>query len=102
MVNAELVKNARKLKRSLYLTSLDLRDAFGSTAHSLSVYLLRWARVPEPVCRYVADLLSRLRTRVTTRRWETDPVNIRVGTMQGDILSPVLFLLVINPIIMYL
>ena len=102
MVNAELVRNARKLKRSLYLTSLDIRDAFGSTAHSLIVYLLRWARVPEPVCRYVADFLSRLRTRVTTRRWETDPVNIRVGTMQGDTLSPVLFLLVINPIIMYL
>jgi len=35
MVNAELVKNARKTKHSLYLTSLDLRDAFGSTAHAL-------------------------------------------------------------------
>ena len=29
LVNAELVKDARKQKRSLYLTSLDLRDAFG-------------------------------------------------------------------------
>ena len=102
MVDAELVKNARKVKRSLYLTSLDLRDAFGSTAHSLIVYLLRWARVPEPVCRYIADFLARLRTRVTTRQWETEPVPIQVGTMQGDTLSPILFLLVINPIIMYL
>jgi len=98
----ELVKNARHTKRTLHLTSLDLRDAFGSTAHSLIVFLLRWARVPEPVCRYIADFLARLRTRVTTRRWTTKPVPIRVGTMQGDTLSPVLFLLAINPVIEYL
>jgi len=86
-VVSELVKNARHSKRTLHLTSLDLRDAFGSTAHSLIVFLLRWARVPEPVCRYIADFLARLRTRVTTRQWTTDPVPIRVGTMQGDTLS---------------
>ena len=102
LVNAELVKDARKKNHSLYLTSLDLRDAFGSTSHELMLFLLRWARVPEPLCRYVADFLQRLRTRVHTKQWTTDAVPIRVGTMQGDTLSPILFLLVINPIIMYL
>ena len=102
MVLSEIVKNARFVKKTLHLTSLDLRDAFGSTAHSLIVFLLRWARVPESVCRYIADCLDRLRTRVTTREWTTDAMPIRVGTMQGDTLSPILFLLAITPVIEYL
>ena len=102
MVDAELVKDARKSRHSLYLTSLDLRDAFGLTSHDLILFLLRWARVPEPVCRYISDFLARLRMRVHTKQWTTDAVPIRVGTMQGDTSSPILFLLVINPIIMYL
>ena len=93
LVNAELVKDARKYERSLYLTSLDLRDAFGSTSHDLMLFLLRWARVPESLCSYVSDFLQRLRTRVHTKQWTTTDVPIRVGTMQGDTLSPILLIL---------
>ena len=101
-VLSEIVKNARFARKTLHLTSLDLRDAFGSTAHSLIMFLLRWARVPESVCSYISDFLDRLRTRVTTRAWTTEAMPIRVGTMQGDTLSPILFLLAINPVIEYL
>ena len=65
-------------------------------------FLLVRARVPGSVCRYIVDFYSRLRTRVSTEQWETDAMPVRVGTVQGDTLSPILFNLVINPIIEYL
>ena len=102
IVNAEAVKNNRKNSRSLYFISLDIRDTFGCTSQDLILFLLERSRAPEPVRRYIiANFLDRLRTRVQTNKWVTDDVPIRLGAMQGDKLSSMLFLLVINPIITY-
>lgn len=43
--------------------------------------------------------LGRLRTRVLAKQSTTDAVLIRLGTMHGNTLSPIVFLLVINPFI---
>ncbi len=48
MVLAELLKDLRSKARTLYLTSLDLKDAFGSLSHDLVKYVLKHIHAPQP------------------------------------------------------
>ena len=98
----ELIADVRARKRTIHVTFFDLADAFGSVEHNLIDFTLRRNGIPESVCDYVKNLYSRLEGRVKSKEWTSKPFMFKGGVFQGDPLSPIIFLMVFNPIIQHL
>ena len=85
---------------NIHCTFFDL--AVGYVNHELIEYTLKRNHLPECVSTYITNLYSRLSGVITGPSWTTTKFPFRTGTFQGDPLSPVIFILVFNPIIQYL
>ena len=98
----EAIAHSRQKKKTLRCTFFDLADTFGSVNHELIEYTLKRNHLPECVSTYITNLYSRLSGVITGPSWTTTKFPFRTGTFQGDPLSPMIFILVFNPIIQYL
>lgn len=98
----ELIKDARKLKRTLHVTFFDLEDAFGSVPHDLINFSLRRNHLPDNVCDYLSNLYSNCQAVVQTPSWTSNSFSFKRGVFQGDPLSPTIFLMVFNPVLLHL
>ena len=83
----------------LSISFIDLKNAFGSVAHSYIYDMLNYLHPPKEIVLYVKSLYSSLSAHIATKDWNTSPFPIRRGVLQGDTLSPLLFLICFNPII---
>ena len=81
-----------RTNRKIFAAFLDIKKAYDSVPHAKIVERLRDAGVKEEIVRIVADLLSH---RTTTVYGST--VNIGRGVPQGDPLSPLLFIIMMQP-----
>ena len=94
-----ILENAKQHGLPLSVSFLDLRNAFGSVSHRLIIEMMNYIGLPPNLTAYVTDTYSKLRAYVKTRSWSTASFPIKKGIFQGDTLSPLLFLLVFNPVI---
>ena len=97
-----VVKSARKNKRTTHITFFDLEDAFGSVPHSLIMDTLRRNHLPENICTYLSLFYANCRAVVETPSWRSQPFPFCRGVFQGDPLSPTVFLMVFNPVLLKL
>lgn len=97
-----ILYNAKEHNLPLFMTFVDLRNAFGSIHHQLITDMLSLVGVPNIIISYVSDLYSKLSGSVSTRLWQTGSFVITRGVFQGDTLSPLLFLLCFQPIVLIL
>ena len=95
----EIIAHARHVKRTAHITFFDLADAFGSVSHEMISHTLERNGIPPPIVDYVNNLYSRLSGYVQGPDWRSDKFRFARGTFQGDPFSPILFILVFNPII---
>ena len=94
-----IVNNAKANGLPLFMTFLDLANAFGSISHQFIQDMLNYVAVPDQVTKYICDAYSNLRGFVSSSSWTTEFFPIERGVFQGDTLSPVIFLIAFNPII---
>ena len=93
---AAVIKSARHRKRSLAIAWLDIANAYGSVHHSLIQYSMAHYHAPPEFCRLLQSWYTGLSATISADNWCTDPVPLRVGVYQGDPLSVVIFLTVMN------
>ena len=86
------MKDARKQERT----------AFGSIPHSLIIESLKKNFLPENIIHYFSELYSSCQAVVQTPSWRSNSFNFRRGVFQGDPLSPTIFLMVFNPVLLHL
>ena len=94
-----LIENARANNPLIFITLLDLKNAFGSVPHPLIMDMLNHVHLPPEFTSYVSDCYSKLEVRMSTDKWKTNHFKIKRGIFQGDTLSPLLFLLAFQPVI---
>ena len=98
-VMEELLKQARVNKRTLHGTFFDLEDAFGSVPHTLIQETLLRNHLPPNIIQYFSSCYSQAQAVVETPSWRSDSFPFRRGVFQGDPISPIIFLMVFNPIL---
>ena len=98
----EVIKSARKNKKTCHISFFDLEDAFGSVPHSLIQETLKRNHLPENVQSYLSNFYSNGRAVVQTPSWKSQPFAFKRGVFQGDPLSPTVFLMVFNPVLLKL
>ena len=95
----EIIQDAKSTKKTVHFSWFDLTDAFGSIAHNLIEHCLRHYQVPETEICYIMDLYSKLEGKVTTKEWISEVFQFCKGIFQGDPYSPIIFLVVFQPLL---
>ena len=95
----ELVSDARRRNKAMYMISLDLRDAFGSVPHELIFTNMRRMGITQQVTEVVRDMYEGCTTRMYMKNGTSRQFELRRGVKQGCPLSPTLFNISIEPLI---
>jgi hypothetical protein len=96
------IEDAHTHNKDIVLCYLDFKGAFPSADHGQLVKTLEFLGLPEDFINIIKNLYNGATTEFVTPHGHTPPIGIRRGTLQGDPLSPLLFDLMIEPLIRWL
>ena len=99
---ANIINKARTKQRSLVITLLDLKNAFGEVHHNLIQEVLSYHHIPEQVKTIIKSLYSGFQTSILTAEYNTPFITVGRGVLQGDCLSPLLFNMCFNTFIQHI
>ena len=102
---AHLLENAAMTNSNIYALYVDFTNAFNTIDHKKLFRIMTDLGFPPDSVAVVADLYSGVSTRVVLQRaanLATAPIPIGRGTIQGDTLSPLIFLLYLEPLLRWL
>lgn len=98
-VLSAVLHEARRSFRQLHVIALDVRKAFDTVSH-LGIYtVLKKIGCPGPFIEYINALYNSANTRLEVDREYSENIRPRRGVRQGDPLSPVIFNLIMNEIL---
>ena len=97
-----MINEARTKQRSLVVTLLDLKNAFGEVHHNLIPTILSYHHIPSHIQALVSSLYSGFKTSILTDTFQTPAIPVCRGALQGDCLSPLIFNLCFNTYIQYI
>ena len=99
---AFLINHARQKQRSITITLLDLKNAFGEVDHSLVAKILQYHHIPDHISFMINILYSDFSSAVITNSFVTRYIPVQKGVLQGDCLSPLLFNMLMNTFVQYI
>ena len=94
-----MINHARKRQRDLFITLIDLHNAFGEVHHSLLNKVLEYHYVPSAVKSLIQNMHKDFYILIETKRFITDRIKVERRVLQGDCLSPLLFNMCFNTLI---
>ena len=96
------IEDAALNKQNLYALCIDFSSAFNTTDHDKQLRIMKATGYPEDAIKAVRSVYTNTTTTVLTPHGNTDPIKVERGTIQGDNLSPLLFLIYIEPLLRWL
>ena len=96
-----VMEDAKVTRRNLFLLHVDFASAFNSIDHPRLLVIMHMERLgmPADAVAVVRNLYTGVTTRIQSSAGATDAIPVQRGTIQGDTLSPFLFLLFIEPLL---
>ena len=79
-----IINKARTKQRSLIVTLLDLKKAFGEVHHNLISSVLTYHHIPDGIQSLVSNLYTDFKTSVMTNQFSTPAIPVHRGVLQGD------------------
>ena len=99
---ASIVDKARIKQRSVIITLLDLKNAFGDVHHNLIKAVLNHHQGPPTIQALVTNLYDYFQTSIITDNFISPAIPVGRGVLQGDCLSPLLFNMCFNTFIQFI
>ncbi|KAJ9524404.1 hypothetical protein QJQ45_008605 [Haematococcus lacustris] len=96
------LEDAQLAKADIYALMVDFTSAFNTTCQDKLLWIMHDLGFPTDATDAVKDLYTGATTRFKTPYGPTDPIPVDRGTIQGDSLSPFLFLIYIEPLLRWL
>ena len=87
---AYIINQARTKQRSLVVTLLDLKNAFGEEHHNFIQSVLGYHHIPDHIQIIIKSLYKNFKTSIITSDFSTPFIQIGCMVLQGDCLSPLL------------
>ena len=97
-VLSHVIRDAKRHQRSIVITLLDLRNAFGEVNHGLISASLKYHHVPDEIISIIRDIYTGSMISVAVNKLNTHFIPVDRGVLQGDPSSPLLFNLCFNPL----
>ena len=88
---SHLINHARQNQRSLIVTLIDLKNAFGEVHHELIRAVLHFQHIPRSIEKLILHLYDGFHISVAANGFLTDPNPVQRGVLQGDCLSSLIF-----------
>ena len=95
------IRHSKKNRKPLCMVQYDLANAFGSVPHEIIIAVLKRAHIDPVIIHYIRKLYENAEIQLKLESGLTEPINVHIGVLQGDTLSPILFNLVMETIIRY-
>ena len=97
-----IINQARIKQRSLVITLLDLKNAFGEINHNLINSVLGYHHIPDHIKVLIKSLYTNFKTSIITSSFNTLFIPVGRGVLQGDCLGPLFFNLCFNTFIQHI
>ena len=97
-----LINHARSKQRSLTISLIDLRNAFGEVHHDLLKSVLNFHHITPQVVSIICNIYTDYTISIATDNFITNPIVVERGVLQGDSLSPLLFNMCFNTLMVIL
>jgi hypothetical protein len=97
-----ILEDARLMSQDVFLVMVDLKEAFDTIDHPRMFKIVSDLGYPADTIAVLQGLYTNAYTKVITPYGPTAPIPIRRGTLQGDGLSPFLFILYMEPLLRWL
>ena len=89
----QMIREAKRMKKNLVVTWLDIANAYGSMPHELVDRSLEATHVPEKIREWVKEYYSGVFLRFSTKQFTTAWMQLEKGIVTGCTLSVILFAL---------
>jgi hypothetical protein len=96
------LEDAHLTKQNINLLQADMTEAFDTICHDKLLMILYDLGFPTDAIEVVKDLYTGATTTVHTPHSPIDPLEFNRGTIQGDSLSPFLFVVYLEPLLRWL
>ena len=83
-------------RKNLYFAFVDLEKAFGRVPHKVLWWAMRKLGVDEWIIHTVQAMYCNAKSKVRVGSEYSDPIDVSVGVHQGSVLSPLLFIIVME------
>jgi hypothetical protein len=91
------------MNQDIYLLYIDFKNAFGSLNYARLLAIMKDLGYPTDAVTLIGNIYSHSSTIFTGEHFgKTEPIPIQRGTIQGDTLSPYLFLIFLEPLLRWL
>ncbi|KAL7634727.1 UNVERIFIED_CONTAM: hypothetical protein RMT77_015104 [Armadillidium vulgare] len=102
LINKMILENSWKNQKHLSMAWIDYKKAYDSVPHSWILEVLKIYKVSEKIVNFIKEGMKQWRVNLKLKHEkgaiEINKINIKRGIFQGDSLSPLLFILAINPL----
>ena len=95
---SEIFYDAMRSHKSVFITALDFKNAFGSVPHALIIDCLKKKGFPKQFVHLIDNVYTGSTTNIMTSKFTSRDICINRGTKQGCPVSPLLFNLCLEPL----
>ena len=99
---AHMLRDAKRKQRSIIISLLDLKNAFGSVHQNLIRFALHYHHLPSVFPELFSNIYNNSFMTVAIAKEWTDSIKVERGVLQGDPSSPLLFNLCFNTLMLTL
>ena len=92
----QMVEQILEVQGSMALGFVDLEKAFDTVPREMVMATLRWMGVPEAEVRTIEDMYEKTTARVVVGEGASEEFEVTIGLRQGSVLSPLLFISVLD------